>query len=148
GRLVALAYVAQAAFAPIATFFRGTGRPGFVTIVMAAAGAPTLLALILLIPRFGAISVGYAYLLSSVPWLIGLAYGWVLVFGRSAALTLLSSVGLPMLMGGVAFGVELAILSRFGDLYWFLLLALGTLFAGITTLLVFGADRAQGGDTP
>ena len=84
GQIMALCYIAPAGFAPIATFFRGTAKPGIVTAVMAAAGVTVLAGSAMLIARYGVLGVGYAYILSSVAWLVGVVYGWYSAFGRSA----------------------------------------------------------------
>jgi O-antigen/teichoic acid export membrane protein len=148
GQLVALAYIAPAAFAPIACFFRGTGRPWVVTVVMAAAGIVTLVFSAALVHRHGVAGVGYAYLLSSIPWLVGLAWGWIYAFGFTLIGAVIRAAVVPLSLGGVAFALAGATRDRVGDPSWFQLLALGGSFAAFTALLVFAADCALGKDGP
>lgn len=148
GQLVALSYITQGAFAPPATYFRGSGRPWFVTAVIAVAGGCTLLVSVLLIPSHGILGVGYAYLLGSLAPFIGVIGGWMYMFRSSSFVPLARSVGLPVAMGGLASAVEFAIRGMFPDLTWFTLFFLGGLFVVITMLFVLGADWALGGDSP
>lgn len=148
GQLLALSYITQGAFAPAATYFRGIGMPWVVTIVLFIAGAGTLLAGVLLVPAYGVIGAGYAYLIGSAAHFLGLLCGWFYIFGRSSVTGLMRSVGLPLLLAGVAFTLESAIRGRFTGVNWFGLFTLGGLFVGITTLLVIGADWILGGDSP
>jgi O-antigen/teichoic acid export membrane protein len=148
GQLVALSYITQGAFTPPATFFRGAGKPWFVTVVIAFAGIVTLLFSVLLIPTHGVMGVGYAYLLGSIAHFLGVVVGWFYMFGSSSVVPLIRSVGLPMVMGGIAFAAEIAIKRWAGELSWVGLFTLGGLFAGLTGLLVIGADWVLGGESP
>jgi O-antigen/teichoic acid export membrane protein len=149
GQLVALSYIPQVAYAPVATFFRGTGKIWLVTVVMFFSGVTTLLFSEALIPRYGMIGVGYAYLLGSVPSLLGLSHCWFYLFGRSAVRGLMRLVGLPLLLGGIAFAIEYAIRGCFSELTWLGLFTLGVFFTAVTGLLVVGADWVSGGaDAP
>jgi O-antigen/teichoic acid export membrane protein len=148
GQLLALSYITQGAFAPPATYFRGVGKPWVVSIVLFFAGVSTLASGILLVPALGILGAGYAYLIGSLAHLFGLLFGWFYVFGRSSLRGLARSIGLPLLLAGVAFMVVSSIRGIFSEVDWFGLFALGGLFVGITAILVFGVDRALGGDSP
>jgi O-antigen/teichoic acid export membrane protein len=148
GQLMALSYILQGAFWPTSTFFRGTGKPWVVTAVCFFGGVGTLLSCVLLVPSHGVLGVGYAYLLGSLVFFIGMMSGWQSVFRKSSMLSLMRSVGLPLLLGGVAFILENAIRGWFVEVTWVGLFGLGGLFAGITALLILGADRIIGGDSP
>jgi O-antigen/teichoic acid export membrane protein len=150
GQLVVLSYIAHAAYAPAATFFRGTGKIWLVTVVTFFVGAATLIFCVTLIPRFGLIGVGYAYLLASLPSLCGLLHGWFYVFGRSSLSGLMRVIGLPLIMAGVASAIESAIRAHFfAQLTWAGLVVLGGLFTVLTGVLVVGADWILGGaDAP
>lgn len=149
GQLVALSYITQGAYAPAATFFRGTGRPWLVTVVIFFAGLVTLLGSLLLIRKYGVIGVGYAYVLGSVPAFFGLLHGWFHMFGPSSVRSLMRLVGLPLLMAGIAFWIEQIIRGWFGGVNWFGLFGLGGLFTALTALLILAADWAAGGaDAP
>jgi O-antigen/teichoic acid export membrane protein len=148
GQLLALSYITQGAYAPTATYFRGIGRPWAVSIVLFFAGIGTLLAGILLVPAYGVLGAGYAYLIGSAAHFLGLLCGWFYIFGRSSMSGLMRSVGMPLLLAGVAFALESAIRGRFPEVNWIGLFTLGGLFVGITTLLVIGVDWVIGGDSP
>jgi len=149
GQLVALSYIFQGAYAPTATFFRGTGRPSLVTVVIFFAGLVTLLGSLLLIPKYGAIGVGFAYLLGSIPAFFGLVHGWFHMFGRSSLTGLIRVVGLPLLMSSIAYASQYWIRGSFGSLTWPGLFILGALCVVLTGALIFGADWAVGGsDAP
>jgi O-antigen/teichoic acid export membrane protein len=150
GQLVVLSYIAHAAYAPAATFFRGAGQIWLVTVVTFFAGVATLVFCVILIPGCGLIGVGYAYLLASVPSLLGLLHAWFYVFGRSSLPGLVRLIGLPLIMAGAALAIEYAIRDHFfGQLTWFGLFLLGGLFTALTGSLVVGADWVLGGaDAP
>lgn len=148
GQLLAISYIIQGAFLPAATFFRGTGKPWVVSIVIFFAGVGTLLLCLILVPTHGVLGVGYACLIGSAAHFLGLLCGWFYLFGKSSMANLLRSVGMPLLMAGVAFTLEGVIRAKFTEVNWFGLFALGGLFAGITALLVFYADWVLGGDSP
>jgi O-antigen/teichoic acid export membrane protein len=147
GQLLALSFIGPAGFSPIAAFFRGTGKPGVVTIVMAAAAIAVLSASFLLVPEYGALGVGYGYLISSVAWLLGLLGGWFYLFGASSWVSLIRAVGVPLLLAVLAFTIQCGIRSFFSDINWLGLFVLGGAFAGLTGLLIFGLDLLFGGDS-
>jgi O-antigen/teichoic acid export membrane protein len=146
--LLALSYIAQGGFAPPATFFRGIGKPWVVTVVLFLAGAVTLVSCVLLVPAHGVLGAGYAYLLGSTAHFLGLLFGWFYLFGASSLKGLIRSVALPILAAGIAFVLESGIRGRFTEVGWPGLFALGGLFAGMTGLIVFGADWILKGDSP
>lgn len=148
GQLVALSFIGPAAFAPVATFFRGTGKPGVVTLVMAAAGVVVLVANVVLVPTHGALGVGYGYAVSSVAWFLGLLCGWCYLFGARSMMPLMRTVGVPLLLGVLVFTLQRAIRSFWGEVTWLELFVLGGSFAGLTGVLVFAADLFFGGDSP
>ena len=144
-QLVALSYVAQGAYAPAAAFFRGTGRPWLVTVVIFFAGLMTLGASMTLIPRYGTSGVGIAYILGSTPALAGLMHCWFHMFGRTSLGGLARLLLLPSVMAAIAVATEYLVRRWFGDLSWLSLLLLGGAFAGWMALLIFGADWVLGG---
>lgn len=149
GQLVAFSYISQGAYAPAATYFRGTGRPWRVTIVIFFAGIFTLGASLLLVPQYGVAGVGYAYVLGSVPAFFGMIDGWYYMFGRTSTARLMRLAALPILMGLVGFAISMAVRSRFGDVGWIALFAMGGAFTALTAGLIVGADAALGGpDAP
>jgi O-antigen/teichoic acid export membrane protein len=144
GQLLAASFVAPAAFAPIATFYRGRGRPAFVTVVMAFAGVVVLLSSLLWAPSHGAVGVGYGYLLSCVAWLFGLVWGWSGLFGRTSMKPLILAVGVPLALAALAFAGQVTIRHYFGEIGWLQLVALGVAFSGSTFVLVLAADLVVG----
>jgi O-antigen/teichoic acid export membrane protein len=149
GQLVALSYIPQGAYAATSTFFRGTGKPWLVAIVTFFSGVTTLVFSLILVPRYGILGVGYAYLLGSVPSLLGLLHGWFYAFGAASAPALMRSVGLPLVLAAIAFVIENTIRGCFAQLTWCGLFTLGGLFTTLTGLLIIGADWSLGGvDAP
>ena len=147
GQLLTMSFVVPAGFAPIATFYRGTGKPGFVTIVLALAGIVVLLTSVVMVPTHGAVGVGYGYLLSSVAWLAGLSIGWFRVFGTRPLRPFARAVITPLLVSVVVFTLQRYARSYFGEVNWPGLIALGGTFAGATCGLVLAIDRILGGDS-
>ena len=149
GQLVALSYISQGAYAPAATFFRGTGKPSRVTAVILFAGLITLVASLVLTPKYGVVGVGYAYVLGSLPALVGVVDGWYYMFGRSSMSGLMRLIGLPLLIAGLVFGLTFAVRSWVGEVGWLQLFGLGTVFAIVTGVSIIGTDWAIGGvDAP
>ena len=95
GTLITLGLIGSVTFAPIAALFRGRGQPGFVTAIMAAVAIVVLVVSLLLIPSQGVNGVGYAYLLTNIPWLAGLVLGWLRLFGRGSLGELVRAAGFP-----------------------------------------------------
>jgi O-antigen/teichoic acid export membrane protein len=146
GQLVAFSYISQGAYAPVAAYFRGIGRPGLVTVVVAVAGLITLGLSVLLVPGHGAMGVGYAYVCGSVPAVFGVLHGAVHMYGRGAAKAAIRLLVLPGAMGAIAMGIQLLLHRSLGELSWIGLFGYGAAFALLTAALVFGADLAVGGD--
>jgi O-antigen/teichoic acid export membrane protein len=147
GQLLAISFIAPAAFAPIATFYRGTGKPGFVTAVLAVVGLSIFVSSLLLVPAFGATGVGWGYMLSSIGWLGGLVWGWILLFGARPVMPLVRSVVVPLLLAAVVFTIQRAIRAGIGELSWFGLIAVGASFAALTATLMVIIDQLLGTDS-
>lgn len=147
GQLLAIYLVFQGAFAPTAAYFRGTGKPGYVTAVIAVALVITVVTSLQLIPSQGVVGVGLAYLLGSAAPLLGTVMGGISVFGRKALPNLGRALGLPLLTGLAACGVSVLLRSRFGDLTWVSLLSLAAAIVVISSALIVGADWLAGGPT-
>jgi O-antigen/teichoic acid export membrane protein len=145
GQFLALSYISQGAYAPAATYFRGTGKPWLVTLVVMFAGLATMLFSLLLIPKYGAIGVGYAYLAGSVPAIGGVVHGWFHMFGRASMLSFARTIGLPVLMAAIAVGLQYWCRVQFGRLDWVGLFTLGSAFTALSAFLIFGADMLFGG---
>lgn len=148
GQLVAIGLIGPSAFSPIATLYRGIGKPGFVTAVMLLAGVVVLAVTLFLVSPYGAVGVGIGYALSSVVWLGGLAAGWFHLRGRSSLGALLRFAGAPLLAGCVASAAQTAVRAWWGEPGWVGLIGLGGAFAAATAAAVFATDRAFGGDSP
>jgi O-antigen/teichoic acid export membrane protein len=146
GQLVAFSFIAQGAFATPAAFYRGTGKPWFVTAVIFAAGIITLVTSILLIPRMGLSGIGYAYAISSLAPTLGTIIGWVYAFGRDSIQPMLRWIALPSAMGLVAYLLQTVIRGYLPDLNWFTLVLFGGLFTIMTAAFIFIADISFGGE--
>jgi O-antigen/teichoic acid export membrane protein len=148
GRLITLGMIGSAAFAPMATLFRGRGQPGFVTAVMAATALTVLGSGIALVPVSGVEGAAFAYLLGNVTWVGGLCLGWVRLYPERPLPELARFVGLPLLL---AIGVGYAghrVLSLVGEVGWIGLLAVGGGMSVIGVAAIVGADALLGGASP
>lgn len=148
GQLLALSYITQGAFAPVAAYFRGSGMPWLVTVVIAIAGLTTLLGSVLLIPGYGVAGVGFAYFMGSMAHFLGLVAGFLFVFGMPCLRGLLRTVGVPLVLGTASLFLEQVIRGCFLDISWVGLFALGGSFAGLVGVMLFGADLLLGGESP
>jgi O-antigen/teichoic acid export membrane protein len=149
GRWLALSFIAPSAFAPIATLFRGIGKPGVVTLVMASAGIVVLASTLILVASLGPLAVGYGYALSAVAWLGGILAGWHYLHGQKSMVSLMRVVGLPLVLGcGLGAG-QLAFREWWGaDMGWTGLFLIGGTSAAISAAVIAGVDRALGGASP
>jgi O-antigen/teichoic acid export membrane protein len=146
GRLLAISLIAPAGFAVIATYYRGIGKPGFVTVILALAGLVVLGSSVLLVRDYGPAGVAYGYLLSSIPWIGGIVWGWVAVYGlRTASRTLMRAVVVPLATAAMMFSVQITVRSYFNDVGWVGLLLLGACFSTLTTLCLVLLDCSFGG---
>jgi O-antigen/teichoic acid export membrane protein len=148
GQLLAISFIAPAAFAPIATLFRGMGKPGFVTFIMAGAGVVVLVSSLVLVSSQGPAAVGYGYVFSGVAWLGGLFGGWFYLFGRQSFNLLLRAAALPLVIGAGMAVVQMAFRARWGEMGWTVLFIIGGVFACVNAIALLAADRALGGDSP
>lgn len=145
GQLLTIGLLGAVTFAPIATLFRGVGKPGYVTITMAAAGGIVLFGSLVLIPRHGVIGVGYAYALATTAWLGALGVGWIRMYGRGEWGSLLRSAGLP-LIAAVAVGLAGVAARRWmGEPGWLQLALFGTTLSGLGAVLAVALDLVFGG---
>jgi O-antigen/teichoic acid export membrane protein len=145
GRLLGVYLVWQGAFAPVAAYFRGTGRPWFVTAVILLALVVTVLMGLSLIPKYGVEGAAYAYLAGSIAPLLGVIVGGLYAFGRSAIPALMNFVGLPVAAGAVTFVAGALLRRSFGELNWFDLIAQWVLLLSLGALLIIGGDWIVGG---
>jgi O-antigen/teichoic acid export membrane protein len=145
GQALALYLVAQGAFAPVAAYFRGTGKPWFVSLVIFGALVITVLSSLQLIPVYGVEGAAYAYLAGSAAPFLGVIVGGIYAFGRSSSGALLRAVGLPVVTGSLTCVLGVALRSRFGELSWVGLGAHGAAVLALGVVLVIGSDLFLGG---
>jgi O-antigen/teichoic acid export membrane protein len=148
GQILALSFIAPAAYAPIATLFRGTGKPEFVTITMAAAGIAVLIATLMLVTSHGALGVAYGYAFSAIAWLGGLVAGWFWLYGKSSSAQLGRILLLPLILGCLLAVLESTIRAWWGPVGWVGLIIFGGTFAGLNAAIIVLADRLVGGNSP
>jgi len=149
GRLLALYLISQSAFSPVAAYYRGIGKPWFVTAVIFGALAITVIACFWLIPTVGAVGAAWAYFAGSGAPLVGVLAGGFYAFGRSSLPALLRTVALPLLGGLISCLLVLFARSCVSDPNWLGLFALGATSALVTALLLFVLDLLVGGsDAP
>ncbi|HEY5705662.1 MAG TPA: MATE family efflux transporter [Terrimicrobiaceae bacterium] len=148
GQLLTLSFIAPSGFAPIATLFRGMGKPSFVTLVMALAGLIVLVTTLLLVSSLGPLGVGYGYVLSAIAWFGGLLGGWLYLYGKESIVLLIRVAGLPIALGCGLTAGQIALRDWWGGPGWIGLFVMGGLFAIVNAVVILGVDRALGGDSP
>jgi O-antigen/teichoic acid export membrane protein len=146
GQVLAISFFGPAAYAPIATYFRGVGRPGVVTLVMALVGVLVIGASLGLVPSYGALGVAYGYGIGAIGWLSGLVVGWFYLLKRGGLRPLARCVLLPLLEAALLVWAQPIIRGWFGEVGWSGLVLLGAAFAGLSAGLVLGVDWLLGGD--
>ncbi|MEZ5276846.1 MAG: oligosaccharide flippase family protein [Opitutaceae bacterium] len=145
GQFVALSYISQGAYAPVATYFRGIGKPWMVTVTVLLAGLTMLFSSLILIPRIGLEGAGYSYALASVPAMLAVIHGWFYLFGGRSFPGFLRMICLPLAVGALAYWLLVTIRSMIPAMNWPILIVAGGSFAGIMTISLFGSDWLIGG---
>jgi O-antigen/teichoic acid export membrane protein len=145
GQVLALYLISQGAFAPVATYFRGSGKPWFVTVVILSALLITIPSSLYFIPRYGATGAAYAYLLGSIAPLLGVAVGGFYAFGRSSFRNLLRMVVTPWIAALIAGAIGILIRPSSEELGWIGLLAHAVCLTSLTGSSLIAADLIAGG---
>jgi O-antigen/teichoic acid export membrane protein len=140
GQLLGAYLISQGAFVAPAAYFRGTGKPWVVTLVILGSLTITVISGLILIPSLGAIGVGYAYFAGSAAPFLGVVVGSFYAFGWSAGPKLTKTVATPLLSAIIAAGFGLYISRFIGAESWFKLAINGVILATITAVLVFVSD--------
>lgn len=148
GQLLGVYLVSQGAFAPVATYYRGIGKPWFVTVVISFALAITGTLCIGLIPAYGVTGSGYAYLAGSAAPFAGVVAGGLYAFGSSGATKLLRIVAYPSVAGVALCLCGLMVRGRFDDLNWIGLVSFGSVMLLVNSMALVGIDLLLGGDDP
>ena len=148
GQILTLSLVGPAGYAAIATLFRGIGKPGFVTAVMAAVAVIVLAMSVLLAPALGVTGVAWAYLLGTVVWLVGLVHGWYWLYGRRSLGGLARVAGLPLLVSGCLTIIHATLRSWWGEPGWIGLFTMGAAFAAIGVLALVAVEHLLPGSSP
>lgn len=148
GQFLALSFLGCTSFAPIATLYRGIGKPGYVTVVMAFAGSIIIITTLALASSLGALSVSIGYLLTAVAYLGGIAWGWFRLGDGHSVASLMRSLALPLVIGLALGAGEYTVRGRLGELGWIGMLAAGGAFFAVNAAAVFGLDQLLGGNPP
>jgi O-antigen/teichoic acid export membrane protein len=148
GQILTLSLIGSLGYAAIATLFRGSGRPVFVTWVMAVVAVVVLVASLLMMPILGVLGVAWAYLIGSVAWLGGLVHGWLWLFGRGSLPQLIRVAGLPLVVGSGLLCVQLGLRAWWGEPGWIGLVLMGAAFAAMGAIVLIGCDILLGGASP
>jgi hypothetical protein len=148
GQILTLSLVGPAGYAAIATLFRGIGKPGFVTAVMAAVAVTVLAASLALAPALGVVGVAWAYLLGTAVWLVGLVHGWYWLYGRRSLGDLARVAGLPLLVAACLTALQAILRSWWGEPGWVGLFSMGAAFAALGALTLVVVEQLQGGNSP
>lgn len=145
GQLLALYLISQGTFAPVAGYYRGVGKPWYVTVTIVFALIITVTVSLYLIPTHGVVGAGYAYVAGSSAPFLAVVVGGFYAFGRHSLYPSLRALGLPLLLGFVTCVAGLLIRSRFGELSWVGLFALGAVLLSLSAVLIVAGDWLLGG---
>jgi O-antigen/teichoic acid export membrane protein len=147
GQCISLSFLGSSGFAPAASYLRGSGRPGVVTISTAGAGLVVAGASFLLVPKYGVAGVGYANLLATIAWLIGTYFGWKEVLETGAFRTMMRVAILPLTLGALAFYLQ-TVIGQSVRASWAELFAFGAAYSLFCGAILLGADLLLGGRSP
>jgi hypothetical protein len=129
----------------VATYFRGVGKPWFVTVVILGALILTVASGLYLIPRHGVEGAAQAYFIGSMAPFAGVLVGGLYAFGVRSAQNLLRMVGAPLLTGFGAACVSIWIRSYAGTLQWPGFVLQAAVSFGVCCLCIIGGDWLLGG---
>lgn len=145
GQLLGIYLISQGGFTGPAAYFRGTGKPEIVTLIILGSLVITVISGIILIPTYGPVGAAYAYLAGSAAPFLGMTAGSLYAFGWSAASRLVRNVVIPLVAAAAAGGIGLYVSTYIGTESWPQFLASGLMIATVTASLVFGADCSING---
>lgn len=148
GQLLGVYLILQGGFTATAAYFRGTGRPWFVSGVIFLSLVITVASGLVLIPLHGPLGAAYAYLAGSIAPLLGMTAGSVFAFGARAIPKVARTVGATLASAGVACGICLFAARALGEMSWWSLAYTGVASMLVTSALVFGVDILLGGEQP
>jgi O-antigen/teichoic acid export membrane protein len=149
GQLLALYLISQGAFAAPAAYFRGIGKPWFVTGVILLSLLITFFSSLIFIPAHGPVGAAYAYLAGSAAPFAGTVLGSVYAFGWLSFPRILRTILIPLLAGVLSAYAGYWIRDLFEDLSWFGLIGNGLAILVVSSVLVVGSDWLLGGsNTP
>jgi O-antigen/teichoic acid export membrane protein len=148
GQLLAVYLISQGGFSAPAAYFRGTGRPWFVTCIILLSLLITVAAGVVLIPLHGPLGAAYAYLAGSIAPFIGMTAGSIYAFGARAIPKMLRTIGTTLVSAAIAGVLCLYAGKAVGEMTWLSLVCFGAVSMIVTAALVFGADALLGGEQP
>jgi O-antigen/teichoic acid export membrane protein len=148
GQLLVFGLISPSAYAPIATLFRGIGRPAFVTTVMALCAVVVLAGSVLLMPSLGVVGVAWAYVLCTAIWFGGLVHGWLWFYGRASLPMLIRVTCPPLAIGCIIAAVQLRLRDWWGDPSWMGLMLLAGSFVVMGAVMLLAFDLLLGGKSP
>jgi O-antigen/teichoic acid export membrane protein len=148
GQLLGLYLIFQGGFTAPAAYFRGTGRPWFVTGIILLSLVITVASGAVLIPLYGPLGAAYAYLAGATAPFLGMTVGSVFAFGAKAVPRVLRTVGGTIASAAVACAICQLASRAIGEMSWWSLVGSGLASMLVTGVLVFGTDMLLGGDQP
>jgi len=140
GQVLAFSFIFRGGFVPYQGLFQGLGKPQYLTVISLGSGLTILALNLLLIPAFGLVGAGYAYVLALAWGFSGLLYAWKVIKEQAPWSPLVRAALLPCALALVSLSSCLWIRTLAGEPRWLALVLLGVLFAGITSSLLVGAD--------
>jgi len=141
GQLIAFSCIFRGAFIPYQGLLGGLGKPQYIAFISVAVGSTSLIANLLLIPKFGLSGAGYAYIVEIFWSFIALVYIHKHFLSGASVRPLLNAVAIPIVFGLLALSGAVVIRNFLNDPGWIGFFVLGMSIAVSTALLISGMDR-------
>jgi O-antigen/teichoic acid export membrane protein len=146
GQIIACSCIVRGAFVPYDALFKGLGKPQYLTVLYFCSGVTSLVANIILIPRYGLDGAGYCYCLTIFYGFAAILFAWKKVLVMDNMRPLIRSVILPIIASIILLFVFALIRYNIGQPGWTGLISMGFLFLTSSCFILIGIEKILGGD--
>jgi O-antigen/teichoic acid export membrane protein len=148
GQIIAASSMVRGAFIPYESLFRGLGKPEYVTKLIVLTSLTSLVANVILIPKFGLRGAGYSYCITPLWGILTIFITWRKVLRMPKIMPVVRIVLVPLLLGFANIYLALRIRDWLGvPENWVEFAGLGILFVSITVVTVAGCEMMLSGDS-
>lgn len=148
GQILAFICIFRGAFIPHEFYFRGVGKPQYISIILFISGGGTLLANLFLIPKLGLAGAGYCYAIDIFVGFGAIAFSCRRLFAMESFRPLVRIILLPLLIGLAGIGGGVFVRNRFLEVGWTGLILLGISFALILVIAIVAVEYLASKDSP